>query len=69
MVSCLSQPSPAGLIHSGSAPNLICVLVFRPEDGSWELDDLGTGRTGGLQLFPAGAGGAVGRCPRDMPGH
>jgi hypothetical protein len=67
-VSCLSHPSPAGLIHSGFAPNLICVLVFRPEDGSRELDDPGTGHTGSLQLFPAGAGGAAGRCPQDVLG-
>jgi hypothetical protein len=68
-VSCLSHLSPAGLIHLGSAPNLICVLIFRPADGSWELNNPVAGRTDCLQLFSIGAGGAAGRCPRDVLGH
>jgi hypothetical protein len=63
-----SYLSPAGLIRLGSAPNWIYILVFRPADGSRELHDPGTGHTDGLQLFPIGAGGAAGRCPRDVPG-
>jgi hypothetical protein len=67
-VSHLSHLSPAGLIHLGSAPNLIRVLVFRSADGSRELNNLGTGHTDSLQLFSAGAGGAADRGPRGMPG-
>jgi hypothetical protein len=62
-VSCLSHLSPAGLIRLGSAPNLILFLIFKLADSSRELNDPGTGHTDGLQLFPAGAGGAASRYP------
>jgi hypothetical protein len=68
-VSCLSCLSPVGLILLGSAPNLVCVLVFRPVEGSRDFDDPGTGHPDGLQLFSAGARRAVGRRPQGMPGY
>jgi hypothetical protein len=53
----------------GSAPNLIHAFAFRVADSSWDIGDPCLGDPDGLQLLPAGVGGAAGRGPRGVPGR
>jgi hypothetical protein len=42
-VSCLSCLSPVGLTRFGSAPDLVCIFVFRPADSAQDVGDSGAG--------------------------
>jgi hypothetical protein len=68
-VSCLSCLSLVGWVCLESAPNLVCIFVFRPADSSRDVDNPSAGHLDGLQLLPVGAGRAAGRGPRGVPGH